>query len=547
MSLECHNTSPSVQAGRIAGPVLALIGLAASACGGDSVGPSLELRDARLIFADKPSDAIVGALLPAVRVQVVGSEGRPIPFAPGRVRVGLGPGTPDASVSGRVWYELEAGEAQIDGITVGQSGDRYTLSAEWNDLRAGSSPFAIVDDYDAVRISRGEDRSVGLLVSGSDSDGDIVEQVAITEEELANAGILRSAPSPDANRIVAFARDRTPTLVDGAPWTPAVDTLDVTLRDRSRVHISVWFVHGGVDFMEDLVFESLVDAEVIWAEERLGLAVGPENPAAELFRNRDATAGFMDSLQVLIGERSDRINIYSVSKIRRSGSTFAGVAELGGNAIAVSPGGWAGAILAHEIGHNFGLSHVDAATGFDPSNVMFSRGGSRRFFSEGQTFRIHFATESALQRVSGTPSPIAGERFPPLGLRLWDDGAKPSINALVDPGLEGRLLLDCALSDVPTSSPPIGLVASSIARLTIAAREGPGPGLLSHVRALAADRFERRRDYLRTNRPAWLDAGGFARLRAVSREAYVASAVDRFGRGYRERATELLTRDATSR
>jgi hypothetical protein len=272
-----------------------------------------------------------------------------------------------------------------------------------------------------------------------------------------------------------------------------------------------------------------------------------DNPAVELFKNRDATAGFMDSLQVLIGERSDRINIYSVSQVRQAARIYAGVAELGGNAIAVSPGGWTGAIIAHEIGHNFGLGHVDENDGFDPTNVMFSRGGSRRFFSEGQTFRMHFATESALRAVTGASSAVAGERFPPLGLRLWEDSEEASIRASVDPGGEDGLLLDCAADGAGATSPRVDFDPSSIARLVVAAEEGPAPELLSHIEMLAAERFERRREYLRGNRPAWLSPSESARLSSVSREDYVAGEVDRFRQSYRERAAARLAPGASDR
>lgn len=538
------------RAGRLPRFALALLLSAGSACGGDSTGPTLAAPDARLVFVDDPADAISGARLPPMRVHVVGSDGRPLRFVNGRAEIALAGNPTGASLKGRVWYDVRAGEAIIDDVVIGRPGEGYALSATWNDLTGLSGDFAIVEGYDAIRISERDGRSVGLLISGGDGVGAVVEQTVVAEADVARAGLLRSAPSPEANRIVAFARDRSPALVQGLPWTPGVDTVGVALRGRSPVHLSVWFVDGVADFMEPLVFQALVDAEVLWAEERLGLIVGlvevidaTEHPAAELFREREATTGFLDSLQTVIGERPDRINIYSVSSLQRGGRSFAGVAELGGNAIALSPGGWSGAILAHEIGHNFGLRHVDEEAGFDESNVMFSRGGERQFFSEGQTFRIHFTTESALRAVSGRSMSLAGDRIPPLDLRLWGDERGAPISARYERNVENWLRTDCALSDETAPASRSWADPVSRARLRVASTEGPSAELIARLEAAAVARFDRAREYLRETPPAWLGPDDLERLRGVSRDAYVVDAVSRFGRVYRERARAALEAD----
>ena len=529
---------------------LALLLSAGSACGGDSTGPMVDAPDARLVFVDDPADAIAGTRLPPLRVHVVGSDGRLLRFVNGRAEIALAGNPTGASLEGRVWYDVRAGEAIIDEVVIARPGEGYALSARWNDELGLSTDFAIVEDYDAIRLWRRDGRSVGLLISGGDGVGAVVEGAVVTEADVARTGLLRSAPSREANRIVAFAHDRSPALVQGVPWTPGVDTVGVLLHDRSPVHLSVWFVHGGAAFMEPLVFQAMVDAEVVWAEERLGLIVGfvevidaTEHRAAELFRDREATAGFLDSLQTVIGERPDRINIYSVNRLQRDGRTFAGVAELGGNAIALSPGGWSGAILAHEIGHNFGLRHVDEVTGFDESNVMFSRGGERHFFSEGQTFRIHFTPESALPSVSGRSAPLAGDRIPPLDLRLWDDEGGAPISARYERDVENWLRTDCAVSEGPAPASRSWVDPVSRARLRVASNEGPDPELISRLEAAAAARFDRVREYLRETPPAWLGPDDLERLERVPRGAYVADAVSRFRRAYRERGRAALEAD----
>ncbi len=54
-------------------------------------------------------------------------------------------------MEGRLWYDVQAGEATIDDISIGRPGAAYALSARWGDLTGLSDDFAIVEDYDAIR------------------------------------------------------------------------------------------------------------------------------------------------------------------------------------------------------------------------------------------------------------------------------------------------------------------------------------------------------------------------------------------------------------
>ena len=129
-----------------------------------------------------------------------------------------------------------------------------------------------------------------------------------------------------------------------------------------------------------------------------------------------------------------RINVYLVSLV--DGSTSRGNAcGVGGGFVAIAAG--AGAeLLAHELGHDFGLEHIDdLVAAFNQANVMHSASNVRQFLTEGQTFRAHLRSNSAINQVYGlrpglptrdcdrdTLTPLC----PAIGKRLWADGALPA-------------------------------------------------------------------------------------------------------------------------
>jgi hypothetical protein len=104
---------------------------------------------------------------------------------------------------------------------------------------------------------------------------------------------------------------------------------------------------------------------------------------------------------------------------------------VGGSFIAIAAGA-SSHRLAHELGHTLALEHIDdLETAFNNSNIMHSANTFQQFFTEGQVFRAHLGTTSALNQIYGlrpglptrdcdrdTPS----VRCPVIQQRLWADG-----------------------------------------------------------------------------------------------------------------------------
>ena len=137
------------------------------------------------------------------------------------------------------------------------------------------------------------------------------------------------------------------------------------------------------------------------------------------------------ALQGAVGARPGRINVYLVPLV--DGSTSRGNACIVGGGFVAIAAGAGSELLAHELGHDFALEHVDdLVAAFDPTNVMHSASSVRQFLTEGQTFRAQLRGASALNSVyglrSGLPVRDCDRDTPTLGCprietRVWADGA----------------------------------------------------------------------------------------------------------------------------
>jgi hypothetical protein len=200
----------------------------------------------------------------------------------------------------------------------------------------------------------------------------------------------------------------------------------------------VWIVTApgtfGVEAVQAL--SAVIQAGALFDQERLGLdfnlievrdATG--NPNQGSFLNVTTLAG----LEPLIGHVKGRFNVYWVPAV--NGGSGNGIAEVAhGDSLAVGNNAAPG-LLAHELGHNLALDHVDGDVRFDGTNVMMSAGGSRLFLTEGQDYRAHIRSISAIRspQVYGLrpTMPIIDtcniasttRNCPKADKRIWADGA----------------------------------------------------------------------------------------------------------------------------
>ena len=287
-----------------------------------------------------------------------------------------------------------------------------------------------------VRVTAGATAPFGALVSDAASTPAASYQGFTMPGDRVNVG-TRSG----SGEVVAFGVDRPPT-VRPATWatTLADQVVSVPFAPLAAIPVTIWVVAGPYATTQQTALTFWQTAQLYFTAERLGVRMSaleivdatanPNAAAWGAFTCGNANAN-VAALQSAIGLRAGRINVYLVGLV--DGSTSRGnVCTVGGGFAAIAAG--AGAeLLAHELGHDFALEHVDDLTAaFDTANVMHSASNVRRYLTEGQTFRAHLRSNSALNSVygmrSGLPVRDCDRDTPALGCpaiarRLWADGA----------------------------------------------------------------------------------------------------------------------------
>ncbi|MHC4575813.1 MAG: hypothetical protein ACYTFD_12445 [Planctomycetota bacterium] len=311
---------------------------------------------------------------------------------------------------------------------------------------------------DKVTLCNAAGHEVGLLVDGTDqADARVEDDRVKTASSSVVVGPYKGHHADD--KILGFTYRRPVTEVP-APWTPEGDDVAVSFPDEIEIEVTVWIVKGPFDTQRDHVYESLLHTITLFEDERMGVTIKQPFDIRDATTNGNAsnhhdfkcTAAKRKGLQKEISGldvddptyKPDRLHIYYVDTV--DGLTDNGQACGIGTDFCVLGKDAAYHLLAHEIAHTMALNHINnpeilgtAANpagnypGFDETNVMHAQSDTREYFTEGQTYRAHFHSNSCLNdiyaarpdgRTSGTiPANVATAVDPPLRRRIWKDGS----------------------------------------------------------------------------------------------------------------------------
>jgi len=330
------------------------------------------------------------------------------------------------------------------------SNHRYTTSAAVKTQMLAQGYAAEGYGPDAVAMCAPPGSATLKLVAGETAPyGALISDGASTPT-AAYAGFTMATDSVDlgprsgSGEVVAFGIDR-PVALRNTAWSTALadQLVTVPFAPRLDLPVTLWIVAAPFTSSQQTAMILWQTAQTLFTAERTGIRMSTveivdatANPAAATWSafNCGNGNGNVAALQAAIGARPGRINVYLVGLV--DGSTSRGNACIvGGSFVAIAAG--AGAeLLAHELGHDFGLEHIDDLTAvFDATNIMHSASNVREFFTEGQVFRAHLRGNSAINQTyglrPGLPTRDCDRDTPALGCpsiakRLWSDGVFPA-------------------------------------------------------------------------------------------------------------------------
>ena len=289
---------------------------------------------------------------------------------------------------------------------------------------------------DKVTLANTSAAEKGIMVDGQDSSGQVNDRSQVL---AANGpfGVGQLTASPSSNEVVAF-NSMHPVALQTVAWTSGNDDITVTLPNQILIPVKVWIVQGPFASQHARAIDACVTTSSIWTNERMGIAFNPfeivdatGDPQAANYTTFDCSK--KAGIEADIGHTAGRINIYWVNTV--DGGTGRGQAcQIGSDFVAMGSA-TGDELLSHELGHDFALQHVDGQASFDMTNIMHSASNTREFITEGQLFRAHLRTNSALNAIyaarPGLPTRDcahgdATDQCPILNKRIWADGTFPA-------------------------------------------------------------------------------------------------------------------------
>jgi hypothetical protein len=289
---------------------------------------------------------------------------------------------------------------------------------------------------DKVTLANTSASEKGIMVDGQSSGGQVNDQ---SQTLAANGpfGVGQLTASPSSNEVVAF-NSLHPVALQTVAWTSSDDSITVTLPNLIQIPVRVWIVQGPFAAQRTRAINACITTSSIWTNDRMGVDFNPfevvdatADPQAANYVTFDCSK--RAGIEADIGKTAGRINIYWVNTV--DGGTGRGQAcQIGSDFVAMGSA-TGDELLSHELGHDFGLQHVDGQATFDMTNIMHSASNTRQFITEGQLFRAHLRPASALNAIyaarPGLPTRncLHGDdtdQCPRLNKRIWADGTFPA-------------------------------------------------------------------------------------------------------------------------
>lgn len=288
---------------------------------------------------------------------------------------------------------------------------------------------------DTVTVNNNQNgEETGILADGQTSTGFGNDVTRKGPANLFGVNFRSGAPG----EIVAFTNRRPVAISQNVPWTDGRDAIAMSFQNQIQVPVTCWILQGPFAASRTAAINMCVTTSGIWNSERMGvnfsdfeIVNATADPDAATYL--DFTCAQRAGIQNDIGRRNGRINIYVVRTVD-GGAGRGQACQIGSDFVAICAN--AGTeLLSHELGHDFALQHVDGQATFDQTNIMHSASSTRQFITEGQLFRAHLRTDSALNSVynarAGQPTrncnhAQADNGCPFLNKRIWDDGTFPA-------------------------------------------------------------------------------------------------------------------------
>jgi len=297
--------------------------------------------------------------------------------------------------------------------------------------------FTLTGCADRVKLTNTSGSENGILVDGQSSSGPINDETFASSSTTIKVGRLRA--SATSNEVIAFTNLRPVAIQTPVSWTSGRDTVNTPFANQIAIPVKVWIVKGPFNTQRTKAITACITTTAIWNSERMGVAFSPfeivdatGDPDAPNYYAFDCSK--KTGIETNIGKASGRINIYYVDTV--DGGTGRGQAcNIGSDFVAMGSN-TGSELLSHELGHDFALTHIDDLTAvFDQTNIMHSASNTRQFVTEGQLFRGHLTTTSALNFLyaarPGQPTrncarDTANDQCPQIKKRIWGDGTFPA-------------------------------------------------------------------------------------------------------------------------